>query len=218
MPLVLDTIFLFSLPDMPLTLCGRFLKPYDALLQICLQDKTNSGFLWCHALQRVVCLSDKTNTSLGEIIFIVIHLCKWNPLRWPKIHSSHPPRILHACTHYKTARTQALLQVPTDRPFQSRTWTRARKAVLQRNRNWITVWLSTVRSGPPLSTSLLSLQAKLIYGLGHRRDVLALRTEHRPESRARAASEAAASAKTTPRAVPSVDWKVIAQTVSSHQS
>lgn len=75
-----------------------------------------------------------------------------------------------------------------------------------------------MRSGPPLSTSLLSLQAKLIYGLGHRRDVLALRTEHRPESRARAASEAAASAKTTPRAVPSVDWKVIAQTVSSHQS
>lgn len=112
----------------------------------------------------------------------------------------------------------------TDRPFQSRVHRvhsgrgQGRRFCSEIETESQCDFLSTVRSGPPLFQRLpLSLQAKLIYGLGQRRDVLALRTERRPESRARAASEVAASAKTTPRAVPSVDWKVIAQTVSSHQ-
>lgn len=72
----------------------------------------------------------------------------------------------------------------------------------------------TVRSASQL---LSPLQAKLIYGLGNRRAALVLRTGLWPATRAPAVSEVDASARTTPRAVPSADLKVIAQTVSSHQ-
>lgn len=68
-------------------------------------------------------------------------------------------------------------------------------------------------------------QAKLIYGLGHQRDALALpRTQRRTsdpskaQTRVPAASEVAASAEVHRHVVDNADWKVIVQTVSFHQT